>query len=460
MKNLILFSLVCILFACNNSEQQNNAVSLEGTITNPTAENFRLITKDSTYTIDLDSLNHFKITFPLNESEYMKFWHGPEYGKLFLKPGDDIKLALDGSNFDATLAFTGEGAMENNYLIQSLLYEQSLGIDTRTIFSLDKKNFFKQLDSLNQLAQTFTDNFVENEPNIDMNFINFERAKLKFDYASNIINYPGYHRYFTQEEIPLDDNETSSLKEVYIDDEKFLKISEFINFTNAYIEWLANKEMPASKPVEFLANQFKILNTLSDQQEIKNEVLYHKLNTHLKQIGTTGLENILADFNKACTNEAYKEEINTLYEKWSKLAAGQPAFGFSYLDIEGNEVALSDFKGKYVYIDVWATWCGPCKREIPFLTKIEEEFHDKNIVFMSISTDENKEAWERMVKEKNMQGVQLHAGRGSSISKDYIINFIPRFILIDPEGNIVNSNAPRPSGNLSQLLNSLEGINA
>lgn len=132
-----------------------------------------------------------------------------------------------------------------------------------------------------------------------------------------------------------------------------------------------------------------------------------------------------------------------------------------YENYKGGSTSLDDLKGKFVYVDVWATWCGPCKREIPFLKEIEKAYHGKNIEFVSISIDKAKdhEAWKKMVKEKELTGIQLFADNdwNSNFIKDYKINGIPRFILIDPAGNIVSPDAPRPSSNdLKVLLDELK----
>lgn len=146
----------------------------------------------------------------------------------------------------------------------------------------------------------------------------------------------------------------------------------------------------------------------------------------------------------------------------SKLGKGLPSPEFTdYLNVKGGTSSLSDFKGSYVYIDVWATWCVPCIYEMPFLAKVEEEFKDKNITFLSISVDNKKdeEKWRKMIETKNLHGVQLLADNAieSQFIKDYYILGIPRFILLDKEGNIVSYDAPRPSEErLKDLFNSLD----
>ena len=162
------------------------------------------------------------------------------------------------------------------------------------------------------------------------------------------------------------------------------------------------------------------------------------------------------------------EYFETNYESNKKMAKGNASPKFEgYADFKGGQKSLDSFKGKYVYIDVWATWCGPCIREIPSLKSLEKEFHNKNIEFVSISTDESRRSggsweaaekkWKDFVKEKQLSGVQLWAGQDFSFQQAYQISGIPRFILIDPQGNIVDANAPRPSDpRLKSLLNSLE----
>jgi thiol-disulfide isomerase/thioredoxin len=157
----------------------------------------------------------------------------------------------------------------------------------------------------------------------------------------------------------------------------------------------------------------------------------------------------------ATLTDNYEEQHNLL----KSTGKGSPSPEFSnYENYKGGTSSLADFKGKYVYIDVWATWCGPCKQQIPFLQSLEQKYQSKNIEFVSISIDQPtlKNAWKSMISDKNMGGVQLFAGADTSFAKAYQISGIPRFILIDPQGNIVEANAPRPSDpNLTSMFTDL-----
>ena len=146
----------------------------------------------------------------------------------------------------------------------------------------------------------------------------------------------------------------------------------------------------------------------------------------------------------------YKKIILQSIEVKTKLAKGTTSPSFeNYENYKGGTTSLSDLKGKYVFIDVWATWCKPCIAEVPFLKEIEEKYHGKNIEFVSISIDEAKshDKWKKMVDEMALGGMQLFAPKAhlSKFAIDYKIKGIPRFILIDPDGNIVTPDAPKPS---------------
>ena len=124
---------------------------------------------------------------------------------------------------------------------------------------------------------------------------------------------------------------------------------------------------------------------------------------------------------------------------------GDQAIEFSYPDQNDKMVKLSSFKGSMVYVDVWATWCGPCIAEIPSLKKLQKDYEDKDIVFLSVSVDTDRDAWIKMLTEDDLGGVHLWADGWSEITKSYAIFGIPRFMLIGKDGSMISVDAPRPS---------------
>lgn len=187
----------------------------------------------------------------------------------------------------------------------------------------------------------------------------------------------------------------------------------------------------------------------------------------LKLLDNKKLDPIFVDLQKKGLHDNYNAIVDYYKKNHETLVAKNKlnntvAPPFDYFNHKGGNTKLEDFKGKYVYVDVWATWCGPCRAEIPSLKRMEEKYHDKNIVFVSISVDTQKdfEKWKTFVTEKNLGGVQLFADKdwSSDFIKSFGINSIPRFILIDPNGKVVQADASRPSSpqlkeDLDKLLN-------
>lgn len=127
---------------------------------------------------------------------------------------------------------------------------------------------------------------------------------------------------------------------------------------------------------------------------------------------------------------------------------GMMAPEFFFTDREGKVHSSKEFLGKLVYIDCWATWCGPCCREIPYLEKRVAEYkgHDK-VRFVSISMDSNRDAWLRKLDKDQPQWEQyiVDKAQDAALSKSFGISGIPRFILLQADGTIADSDAFRPS---------------
>ncbi|MDX4974838.1 TlpA family protein disulfide reductase [Myroides odoratimimus] len=205
---------------------------------------------------------------------------------------------------------------------------------------------------------------------------------------------------------------------------------------------------------EFFRTEYENLISLEEGDfKAKLNGFIEKLNVDLIQNGKKYSQAFIDSEHKVF--ESLKEGIEYQYNREVQMkktidkGMQSPEF-VDYINYKGGKTSLSDLKGKYVYIDVWATWCGPCMYEIPHMNKLEEKFKNSNIHFVSISIDrkQDEDKWRKMIVAKNMDaGMQLLADNEfeSSFVKDYFIDGIPRFILLDPEGKIVTNDAPRPS---------------
>lgn len=142
-----------------------------------------------------------------------------------------------------------------------------------------------------------------------------------------------------------------------------------------------------------------------------------------------------------------------------ELKAGMKSPDFKYRDVNGKLISLKDLRGKYVLIDFWATWCGPCCMEIPHLKQLEKDLEGKNIVFVGISCDKDWNTWKSFVEKNQLVGIQLNVEGDKSFIKAYKANWIPRFVLLNKKGKIVNPDLWWPSsGVLYEFLIGLKGI--
>lgn len=241
---------------------------------------------------------------------------------------------------------------------------------------------------------------------------------------------------------------------------------------NGYNLNLVFKGEKFSEGISFKGNGSETNNFMENKRSffmsnLANPKTYFKLDTEAYEAKVIEAKSLLKGYKDqavkldsviekmdARNDEMFFNYIENNYEKMHKnivrFSKGNisPVFT-NYENNEGGTTSLKDLKGKYVYIDIWATWCAPCKAEIPHLKLLEKEFHNKNIEFVSISVDKpaTHETWKNMIKEQELGGVQLFADKDfeSDFITEYGINAIPRFILLDPEGNIVDSDAKRPS---------------
>ncbi len=135
-----------------------------------------------------------------------------------------------------------------------------------------------------------------------------------------------------------------------------------------------------------------------------------------------------------------KANLLELIESVAKTNIGKVAPDFTFPDINGKQVSLSSFRGKYVLIDFWASWCGPCRQESPNVQKQYQLYKDKGFEVVSVSIDTKEDAWRKAVEEDQIKGTLLLAKDSKKIMTDYVFSGIPYMVLLDKEGKVVALN--------------------
>ena len=155
------------------------------------------------------------------------------------------------------------------------------------------------------------------------------------------------------------------------------------------------------------------------------------------------LEEALGLFNapELVEHPLYKDLV-TYRETMMKTAVGQVVPDFSLPSKNGKEVAISSFRGKYVLLDFWASWCGPCRGENPHVVEIYKEYHPKGLEIFGVSLDNNKEAWVKAIADDGLvwkHGSDLK-GWQSAPAQLYSVSGIPHTVLLDENNKIIAKN--------------------
>lgn len=237
-----------------------------------------------------------------------------------------------------------------------------------------------------------------------------------------------------------------------INDEYFplFNYGEVITFS--YLNYLVSKETIKNpeEQVNPLRLKLKIVDSLYTGDS-KTYSLHHIIKKHIPAIySLSELESIFPFILKVNDSELQRSLVKSYEERKIELNTvniGKPAPVFNLPDMNGKMFSLTDSKGKVIYIDLWASWCGPCKEEIPYLKKIVDEYSNSdNVQFISIAVHDadGKEKRKKLEEQLNLKWLQLE-DKNDLVYKNYKITYIPRFILIDKMGNILDFDAPRPS---------------
>ncbi len=312
------------------------------------------------------------------------------------------------------LTFSGE---IKNRTCDSIIIK-AFGKKKGKIIKLDKNGYFK--DTLNAIEKTYYGLYIG-------------------DFWKKIYIQNGDDIYMTLDVSDLNKTITFSGKGV----EKIHFIQKFKNSLRTLYEEKHIHNLPEIEFTKIVNQHFHKLTESLQQEKTFDSIFVTKQQNEMQYV----LKNIKKEYQK-------KQLIK------KALVKGSPSPSFiNYTNHKGSTSSLYDFKEKYVYIDMWATWCKPCIGEFPSLQKLIEKYKEKNIQFINISIDDKKDfgKWKNYVTENKLKGVQLIISDDKSFKNEYLISNIPRYILIDPDGNIITPNAPSPSNPLLiELFDSLK----
>ena len=397
--------------------------------------------KPVTVEAPLDEKGCLAVELPFTEAQMASVKLDEEV-KLFLELGDQLHIDADLLNLPQSLRFSGQGAANNQFLAAlRARFPDYLDIDYE---DLEVDAFRKIIDQRRSELESFlAEGCSQYQPT--PGFIAYYRAEITYEWANLVVSYPTNYMFANgsrNENLPADYHE--ALDQIDLVDEAAIGITDYRTFLErnfSRIQDGANDRV-----------QLKQLSDSQRQDHIETYTLYNqaKRTLHGKVLYFFLAGEIVWDFRRSWFDHGeqrlaeflqdnpypeYTEIVEEVVRETSKLKPGQSAPDFTLSDLQGQSVSLSDFKGQAVFLDFWASWCGPCIGAVPYLEEIKQRTRDQKVVFLNISLDPADE-WHQAVEEHGLTGVHVHSPGDwqSAVAQLYQVQSIPSYFLVRPDG--------------------------
>ncbi|MES2650893.1 MAG: TlpA disulfide reductase family protein [Bacteroidota bacterium] len=371
-----------------------------------------------------DSLGNFSIKFKVSEANYFRLGRN----QLYLSPNDNLEVYIDYSD-PRKATFNGIGAEANTYLKNTPFPKGGSFIEA----GKNIKNTPEETITTVEEMASARGKELATVTKITPEFRRLETARIKADLVNSLFS-----------------GETYSVM-------KFkLKGEEEKAFTEKYMNSIAAKVKTCSK--DFIDPS---LMKLVVYRDIAEEVIAHggkpadvekikefyTVSTIVRNMQKQSDKQLLAPFKAEITQlkvPNYKAAVSQMHNYLMAFGKGDTAVDFMAINQNGKKINLSSLKGKVIYVDLWATWCGPCMVEMPSYEKLKQKYAaNPDVVFVSLSIDDSEALWKNSIAQRKADGLQWLINR--SKLQAYTIVGIPRSLLIDRNFKMVSMAAPMPS---------------
>lgn len=449
---LLVFSLIMIVGCGESKKPASDIIKLNISVESPVAESVVVVHHNDIHEIALDQDSKAVLELSGVDAAFLTLYHGREMLKLYAEGGDNAVLSFKGGDMLGSYDLEGGKSAATKYLNNVKLLplpdeDYALQFEEYKSRLADKEKDALRLLKAGDLSE-------EGE------FLTMEEARIRYSYGAALMMYPVGHVIMTGDMSYAPDQAYYDHIATYVvEDESLVNLDEYLMFVAEAMHMLdaANRDVTAIYPKTVA--QIKYAADHLTNAVVKESLIHHITTTYVDNFGVKDIDELNNLYYVYVKDPALQAIYQAKCERWDLSRPGRVSPNFRAVDIEGKEWTLLDFRGKYVYIDMWATWCGPCKQEMPYLKQLEKQFEDASIVFLGLSVDRDKSKWEEMVGSGNLTGVQLYLGTQSSFQEAYRAESIPRFILLDKDGVIISNDMSRPSDpETAETLNALEGI--
>lgn len=379
-------------------------------------------------------------------------------------PGDRIEVTVGENGFE----FAGDEAKINNYLFD-WTREFYFGRQNNMVFQVQNMMSVIPMSKrgMPDAKEFYTPEYMQWVASWKERALKELRdAKIKDPVfvreQQQRINYAWWELQFANYRVAKNIGEISGeamefIRGVKLDDVSVREYPGYHIILNEYLDMSERCGMITYKSSDYL----RVRAGLIKCNELREDYILNELSLIFKMRGFLYQgEQLLSSVEPLIVSEEGKRKLKETKKMYEELVAvdmiGHPAVDFEFESYQGDSLCLQQFRGKYLLIDIWATWCGPCKAQIPYLKKLEEALRGKNIRFLSISVDKqkDKEQWKSLVRQFGLEhgncAIAPNEFNHPMFGK-YRVKAIPRFVLIDPAGKVVMSSARFPSDPLLKM---------
>ncbi|MBO9728990.1 MAG: TlpA family protein disulfide reductase [Chitinophaga sp.] len=387
--------------------------------------------------------------------------HGKEVSssqKIYLKPGDSLSLTFNGKSQGLLMdtLHSNAGTLNNvlawyDYHTSEVMNDLWTGLDENKATVTSMEGLLQRMNKVYATAKQLAGKNTYLETMYGFNLLTIRYA-YGWYYDDNKIT-PGLPTALLA---PAYDDKAFALMNNPVFVKYILPEEARRGFFFTY-DWMLNQRyksamtgMNDSTKMAFLGQKILQINKYAPFKEVARFV-YVK-NTYFSYLNKHYTTNQLPVARKLAMaaaapikDTAFQNRLQQLIATMGNVLPGSPGLNFALEDHKGKIWHFSDLKGKVVYIDVWTTWCGPCRAEAPLFEKMAADYAGKDVVFLGISADrpKDKATWIEMAGHK--QTLQLYSGEKTAFMQYYQVPGYPTFLLFDKDGKVVSADAPRPS---------------
>lgn len=390
--------------------------------------------------------------------------------KVYLKPGDSLSLVFNGKNqgFLMDTLHSKAGTFNNvlawyDYNASEVINDLWTGLDENKATTATMEALLQRVNKLYTTAKQRTGNNTYLETMYGFNLLTIRNA-YGWYYEENKIT-PGLPPALIG---PAYDDKAFAQMNSPVFVQYILPEEARRGFFFTY-DWMLNQRYKSalagksdSAKVAFLGQKILQINKYAPFREVA-QFVYTKntyfayLNKHYTTDQLPVARKLAMAAAAPIKDTAFQNRLQQLIATMGNVLPGSPGLNFALEDHKGKIWHFSDLKGKVVYIDVWTTWCGPCRAEAPLFEKMAADYAGKDVVFLGISADrpKDKATWVEMAGHK--QTLQLYSGEKTAFMQYYQVPGYPTFLLFDKEGKVVSADAPRPSteNTIKEAINKL-----